>query len=205
VNNKTLLLTAGAVVLIGFMISRKKKVETQSFNGYDTSARNDTLFIPTSVTNIDYVAGNQSISNSDSRSNVAIGDNSNFNNPVKLPVETVKPPSTTKYKQITKTSSIFSTLTDEFSDGTITAQRVEVLQENPTGWLQIKTWKGVKWVKDGYVRPTKPLFTNIKIQKGDSMWSLFKGDNQKIQQVAKLNGISDVNKIVAGANLKVPV
>jgi hypothetical protein len=202
--DKIFLASAFGVVLLGIFISKKNNSSTElTLKGYDTEARNGTVYIPTSETHIDYVAGNQTITNSDSRSSSTVGDNSTVSLPAIATPQLVSP--SKKYVQISKTSSIFETISSEYSTGTITPQRVEVLQENPSGWLKIKSWKGDVWVKDGYVRPAKSLFTTKKVGKSDTLWSLTGGDKDKINAVAKLNGISDINKIQAGSILKLPV
>jgi hypothetical protein len=198
-NNKKMIGIAIAILVVGYLLMKKKPQDEMTFKGYDTEAKNSTIFIPTSETNIEYVNGNQTITNTDS-------SHSTSTSPiVSLPKETAKPPETKKYAYLTKTSSVFDTLSSEYATSSITAQRVEVIQTNPSGWMLVNTWLGQKWVKDGFVKENKPKFSTVKINKGDTLYSMFKGDNKKIQQVASLNGIKDVNKIVAGTNLKVPV
>jgi hypothetical protein len=208
--DKKFIAMALGVVVLGLFLGRKKTQDAQGIQltKYDTEARNSTVFVPTSETNIEYIAGNQTISNSDSRSTVAIGDGSSVNLPVTKPApapidKTVN--SNKKYKQIYNVSSIFETQSSQYSIGEIAPQRVEVIQENPSGMLLIKSWKGNVWMKDGYVRPKAPTTKNHTIQKGDTLFALAGGNNAKVQQIAKLNGIANVNKIVAGTNIKLPV
>jgi LysM repeat protein len=206
--DKIFLVSAFGVVLLGLFLSKKNNASSDlQLTKYDTEARNDTLYIPTTETHIDYTQGNKTITHTDNRSPISVGDNSTVSIPA--PTPTPKPlvpevKSTKVYKQITKTSSIFTTHSDVYSIGTIAPQRVEVIHTNPSGWMKIKSWKGDVWVLDGLVKPTKPAFKTHTIKKGETLWGLF-GSNSKVQEIAKVNGIQNVNKIQAGVTIKIPV
>jgi nucleoid-associated protein YgaU len=203
--DKIFIVSALGVVVLGLFLTRKKNTEqTFSLQGYDTEARNDTLYIPTTETHIEYVGGDKTTSTEDNRTNTSVGDNSTVQlpSPPKAPI--VSKPPAPKYKQITRQSSIFASPVGTNPISSITPQRVEVLQEGTDGWLKIKSWKGDVWVKDGLlVSETKTKTHTIK--KGDTLWSLSGGNKSKVQQIALLNGIKDINKIQSGVTIKIPV
>jgi len=56
----------------------------------------------------------------------------------------------------------------------------------------------------GTSAPAQQQTTTYKIQPGDTLWRLAQRFNTTVEELAKLNNISNPNLIIAGANLKVP-
>lgn len=206
--DKIFLASAFGVVILGIFLGKKNNTGGEiTLKGYDTSAKNDTIFIPTTETHIDFVAGNQTITNTDSRQTITAGEGAS----ITLPKDSTPPAKATapekKYAQITATSSIFTALNSGSPIGAISPQRVEVIQQNPSGWMQIKSWKGDVWVKNGYLKTTAtaPTTKSYQVQKGDTLWGILGGNKNKIQQTASLNGLGSIHKITAGSTIKIPV
>lgn len=53
--------------------------------------------------------------------------------------------------------------------------------------------------------PVRPQFLSYNIKRGDTLWALARRFGTTIDELAAANGISDPNKIRAGANLQIPL
>jgi LysM repeat protein len=216
--NKPFIIGAGVLVGVGaiFFLTKGNNKNEFSIQGQsEPTFGNETLFIPTNSYDVQIVAGDQSIVNTDNRNyqeNKA--DNGGvINNPIQTPkpAEPTKPQ--TKKLTLTAETSIYTSKTAK-ADGSLAPQTVEVVADSGDGWVQINTWKGLRWIKpntkEAVQTATSPQnkVIDYTIQKGDTLWSISQkltGNPRNYVQIAKENGIANPDKIFYGNHLKITI